>query len=70
MPQDIDRQRVQSLQARGAAIVEVLPAEEFTHEHLPHAVSLPLEELRAAAAEQRVGSDKQRPIVVYCQSVD
>jgi rhodanese-related sulfurtransferase len=61
---------VQSLQARGAAIVEVLPAEEFKHEHLPHAISLPLDELRAASAEQQLGSDTQRPIVVYCQSVD
>jgi len=68
MPRDIDRHQLQELQSRGAAIVEVLPSEEFQDEHLPGAISLPLAEL--AAAHLRLGNDKQRPIVVYCQSVD
>lgn len=69
MPRDIDRHQLQELQSRGAAIVEVLPPEEFQDEHLRGAISLPLGKL-AAAAEQRLGNDKQRPIVVYCQGVD
>jgi rhodanese-related sulfurtransferase len=69
MPRDIDRHQLQELQSRGAAIVEVLPSEEFQNEHLPGAISLPLGEL-AAAAQQRLGADKQRPVVVYCQGVD
>lgn len=69
MPRDIDRHQLQELHARGAAIVEVLPSEEFEDEHLKGAISVPLGEL-AAAAQERLGDDKQRPIVVYCQSVD
>ena len=70
MPQDIDRSRLQHLMIDGAAVVEVLPTEEFELEHLPGAISLPLTELRSAAATRAVGSDTRRPIVVYCQSVD
>jgi len=68
MPRDINRLEVQALQTQGAAIVEVLPSEEFDNEHLPGAISLPLGEI--ASAEQRLGQNKQRPIVVYCQGVD
>ena len=70
MPQDIDRYRVQELHAEGAAIVEVLPDEEFANEHLPGSISLPLGELKRRSAEQRLGKDRERPIVTYCQSVD
>jgi rhodanese-related sulfurtransferase len=70
MPEDIDRHRLQELRARGAAIVEVLPDEEFNNEHLPGAISLPLGDLRRETAEARLGQDQQRPIVTYCQSVD
>lgn len=70
MPEDIDRYDLQRLRADGAAIVEVLPREEFESEHLPGAVSLPLGELRAETAAQRLGSDTRRGVVVYCQGVD
>ncbi|MBV9898899.1 MAG: rhodanese-like domain-containing protein [Chloroflexi bacterium] len=70
MPRDIDRHGVQLLQASGAAVVEVLPTEEFENEHLPGAISLPLGDLSARSAEARIGPDKGRPVVVYCQSVD
>ena len=70
MPHDIDRHRVQDLRAQGAAIVEVLPPEEYENEHLPGAISLPMADLTAASADERLGSDKKRPIVVYCQGVD
>jgi rhodanese-related sulfurtransferase len=70
MPHDIQRDRLQELQAQGAAIVEVLPRPEFEQEHLPGAISLPLTELRAESAEQRLGADRRRPIVVYCQGSD
>ena len=70
MPRDIDRHQLQELQSRGAAIVEVLPSKEFEDEHLQGAISLPLGDITAVAAQQRVGGDKQRPVVVYCQSVD
>src|SRR5437588_408358 len=34
MPEDISREQVQRLQADGAALVEVLPREEYEREHL------------------------------------
>jgi len=70
MPQDIDRGLLEQLQAHGAALVEVLPYEEFEHEHLPGAVNLPLNELRADSADRLLGHDRQRDVVVYCQSTD
>ncbi len=70
MPRDIDRHRLQELQANGAAIVEVLPDEEYSNEHVASAISLPLLELRAETAEARLGANKRRPIVTYCQGVD
>ncbi len=70
MPHDIQRDRVKELQAGGAAIVEVLPREEFDHEHLSGAVNLPLRELRRETAERLIGSDKERAVVVYCQGSD
>jgi rhodanese-related sulfurtransferase len=70
MPQDISRDRVQELQGRGAALVEVLPKEEFDREHIAGAISLPLDELRASSAERLLGPDKLQPIVVYCQDVE
>ena len=70
MPRDIDRTELQRLAASGAAILEVLPAEEYQHEHLPGAISLPLEDLRADSARTAIGQDKNRKTVVYCESVD
>ena len=70
MPQTLARDAVRRLQANGAAIVEVLPRDEFDLEHLPGAIDLPLDQLRAESAELLLGTDKARPIVVYCQGVD
>jgi phage shock protein E len=70
MPQDIERGRLQELQAHGAAVVEVMPRQEYQTEHLAGAISLPLEELTAESAEAALGPDKQRAIVVYCQGND
>jgi rhodanese-related sulfurtransferase len=47
----------------GAQVVEVLPAREYTEEHLPGAISLPLKSLNEATAARL---DKVRPVVVYC----
>lgn len=63
MPQMIDRDRLQELVARGAQLVEVLPAKEYHEDHIPGAVSLPLRQINAASA----GSfDRERPLIVYC----
>jgi rhodanese-related sulfurtransferase len=59
----IDLKRLQELLANGAQLVEVLPHAEFTEEHLPGAVSLPLKELDATTTSTL---DRTRPVVVYC----
>ncbi len=63
MPKEIDREGVQRLVARGAQLVEVLPANEYEEDHLPGAVNLPLRKLEADA---RTTLDPSRPVVVYC----
>jgi rhodanese-related sulfurtransferase len=70
MPEDISREQVQRLQADGAALVEVLPREEYEREHLAGAVSLPLDELSSASAQRTLGGQKTRAVVVYCQDVE
>ena len=63
MPESINRDELLALAARGAQLVEVLPADEYEEEHLPGAVDLPLKSLTAATARML---DVGRPIVVYC----
>jgi rhodanese-related sulfurtransferase len=63
MPTSINLARVQELLARGAQLVEVLPAAEYAEEHLPGAISLPLKQLDATTAARL---DHDRPVVVYC----
>ena len=60
---EVSRQEVHDLMARGAQVVDVLPAEEFEEDHLPGAVSLPL---RRIETEARAVLDPSRPVVVYC----
>jgi rhodanese-related sulfurtransferase len=64
MPGRIDLEGLRALLARGAQLVEVLPVAEYTDEHLPGAVNLPLKELDASTAAARL--DRSRPVVVYC----
>jgi rhodanese-related sulfurtransferase len=63
MAREIDRDEVQRLMARGAQIVDVLPAREYGEDHLPGAVNLPLRRIEAEAAR---ALDPSRPVVVYC----
>ena len=63
MPAPIDRNEVQRLQGQGGQLVEVLPEAEYTDEHLPGAINIPLKMLDAQSA-QRLGRD--RPVIVYC----
>jgi rhodanese-related sulfurtransferase len=69
--EDADRGRIRSaelrtvrdLMTRGAQLVEVLPEAEYSDEHLPGAINLPLKRLDADAAAQL---DRGRPVIVYC----
>lgn len=63
MPEEIDREAVRRLVARGAQLVEVLPANEYEEDHLPGAINLPLRRLEA---EARDVLDIGRPVIVYC----
>jgi hypothetical protein len=63
MPIRIDLAQLQELLDGGGQLVEVLPAAEYTDEHLPGAISLPLKQLDATTAAQL---DPARPVIVYC----
>jgi rhodanese-related sulfurtransferase len=63
MAREIDRDEVQRLMARGAQIVDVLPAREYREDHLPGAINLPLRKIEAEALRVL---DSRRPVVVYC----
>jgi rhodanese-related sulfurtransferase len=54
----IDLAQVQQLLEDGAQLLEVLPATEYTDEHLPGAVNIPLKQLNASSAAQL---DRTRP---------
>jgi rhodanese-related sulfurtransferase len=60
---EVSRQEVQDLMARGAQVLDVLPAEEYQEDHLPGAIHLPL---RRIETEATAALDPSRPVVVYC----
>jgi rhodanese-related sulfurtransferase len=64
VPIIVDRDEARRLVDAGAQLVEVLPEHEYTEEHLPGALHLPLKRLDAANA--RALLDVARPVVVYC----
>jgi rhodanese-related sulfurtransferase len=63
MPTPIDRDELQRLLAeQQAQLVEVLPAPEYQHEHLPGVINIPLEELNAETARQL---KRGQPVIVH-----
>ncbi len=63
MPRELHRDDVRRMLADGAQLIDVLPADEYTAEHLPGAVSIPLKTLDATTT---AGLDRNRPVIVYC----
>jgi rhodanese-related sulfurtransferase len=59
----IDRDQLMELVARGAQLVEVLPADEYKEDHLPGAQNIPLRRLNRETAATL---DAKRPVIVYC----
>ncbi len=59
----IEHREVQDYAARGAQIVEVLPAHEYERVHIRGAIHLPLRTLIKRAPEL----DRTRPVIVYCR---
>src|SRR4051812_20977606 len=62
MPIPIDTPRTRELLALGAQLVDVLPEETFTQEHLPGAISIPLQTIDSAVEQL----DPTKPVIVYC----
>jgi rhodanese-related sulfurtransferase len=63
-PDTITTDALRELLDQGAPqLVEVLPAADFEREHLPGAISLPLDELDDRSVERL---DRDRPVVTYC----
>jgi rhodanese-related sulfurtransferase len=54
---------VKQLLDQGAQLVDVLGEDEFEHDHLPGAISIPLKQLDATTAARL---DRNRPVLVYC----
>jgi rhodanese-related sulfurtransferase len=63
VPAAVDIDQVRRLVERGAQLVEVLPRTEYEEEHLPGAISVPLDELDAQTVAQL---DPARPVIAYC----
>lgn len=63
MPTNIDLTEVRELLDGGAQLVEVLPEPEFTEEHLPGAINIPLKQVTLANVAVL---DRDQPVVVYC----
>ena len=63
MVEQITYPRLRELLDAGAQLVEVLPEPEFTEEHLPGAINIPLKQL---GPETVSSLDRSRAVVVYC----
>jgi len=63
MPRNAERDDVCRLVEAGAALVEVLPSNEYDEDHLPGAINLPLRRLEHEALTTL---DPNRPVIVYC----
>lgn len=63
MPTDIDLEALDGLLIDGAVLIEVLPEGEFSEEHLPGAINVPL---RRLTSESVAHIDRANPVVVYC----
>jgi rhodanese-related sulfurtransferase len=55
--------RLRELLDAGAQLVEVLPEQQFTEEHLPGAINVPLKRLDADSV---AALDRTKAVVVYC----
>lgn len=63
MPTEIHRDEVQRLVASGAQIVDVLPPQEYTEQHLRGAVGIPLKQLNAETTSEL---RRDQPMITYC----
>jgi rhodanese-related sulfurtransferase len=59
---EIRREDVESLLNVGAQLVDVLPRSQYDDEHIPRAISIPLDRL----VKETGRLPKDRAIIVYC----
>jgi len=59
----VDAKEAHGLIESGATVIDVLPASVFDQEHLPGALSVPLETFEPAQLD---ATDRTAPVVVYC----
>ncbi|UQA55512.1 rhodanese-like domain-containing protein [Polyangium aurulentum] len=67
---DRDPALARRLVGEGAVLLDVRTTEEYGERHLDGAVNIPVGDLggRLAEVEKLTGGDKNKPIVVYCQT--
>ena len=63
MIRTIGLEEVQKMKEDGAQIVDVLPSKEYSEQHIPGAINIPLLHMNGASVAVL---DKNRPIIVYC----
>ncbi len=63
MPTTIQLDQLQKLIQQTAILVDVLPADEYTREHLPGAINIPLKTLNHSTTAPLPAA---RPIITYC----
>ena len=63
---DISQEEFVSSPIPEVLILDVRSQEEFAKGHVPNALLIPHDELESRVAE--LGSDSDRPVVVYCES--
>ena len=67
MPTTITLDEVLRLTQRGAQLVDVLPSDEYSCEHLPGAINVPLKTLNRTTAATL---PRDRPIILYCHDYE
>jgi rhodanese-related sulfurtransferase len=63
MAERVDAKTAHDLILRGVTVIDVLPATVFEQEHLPGALSVPLESFDPM---QLASFDQAEPLLVYC----
>jgi len=71
MPQRVEAGWVERrLEEGDAAVLAVVPAEEFERGHLPGAVNIPLQEESLPSSVEDIVPDKEATVIVYGDGVD
>ena len=61
--QTIEREEVQELMRQGAQVLDALPPDDYARQHLPGAVSVPMQKFTTGLVRNL---DRDRPTVTYC----